>query len=498
MLRSALARIKPWMLVILWVSGLALWLRLHSLGRESLWLDEGYSWRRAGLPVPALIADAVSEHHNPSYFLFLHYWLWLGDDEFMLRLPSALSGTLAAAAAAALGCIVAGPAAGLIAGTLLGLAPVHVQHGQEARMYAMLTASATIAAAALIWLGTHLPQASYPILGLRRLRRRALEGAPTTSARLAWAAYVAGMVFSLYMHNTAAVFVLVAGCAALALLIRPFEDRIGFVLNFIAANLAVLIGWAPYLRTQLQQVQTFSQSSFWARFPTTEDLVESARELYLLTADWPSPLAIVLVIAAAAGLWSLRKRPEIAVAMLCLAALGPVALYLISFQKPIYGTRLLLWSTPPFFALVGAGVAVRKPWIAAGVFIAGVAWAVQPRLELNYLVLKNEPWREVVWTIRSRVVAGARVLTATNEEAMMFDYYMHRRSYPLLDLPVEVVIRRKAWTQIRDAPRMWLVDRRSGQFTGRARYQLAQRGQQVWDRSWNRRLRVVQYDFAPK
>ena len=84
--------------IMVLVSGFALALRLHALGRESLWLDEGFTWERSSLPVPALIQHAIRAPHNPSYFIVLHYWLGLGDDEYMLRFPSAVAGALSAGA----------------------------------------------------------------------------------------------------------------------------------------------------------------------------------------------------------------------------------------------------------------------------------------------------------------------------------------------------------------------------------------------------------------
>jgi mannosyltransferase len=515
--RIALARLKPWPVVMLAVSLLALLLRLHRLGRESLWLDEGFSWRRARLPLEQLVTDAIGAHHNPSYFILLRYWMQLGDDEFMLRLPSAIGGTLAVATTAALGCTLRGPVAGFVAGLLLALAPVHIRFSQETRMYALLSWSATVAAAGLVWLAMHPERAARPILGTTHLQRwrwraaagsgaRAPDGASEAAvdpslATLAWAAYVGGMIVTLYLHNTAVVFAATAGCAALLGWVLSFRSRLGFLINFVAANLLVLVGWAPYLGTQLAQAQHFSNSYFWAKLPTARELEVSARELYLLTADLDAPLALLLTAAAVLGLWSLRKRPEVALSMVCLAVFGPVVLYLISLQKPIFGTRLLLWTTPPFFALVGAGVAelgerrVWLSWAGALVFAGAVAWWVRPTLAEDYEQLTNEPWREVAWTVRSRVIPGARILTATSEEATMLDYYMHRRSHPLFDVPLEIARKRAAWKQVRDAPRAWLIDRKAGRRSSRARRELTERGQLVWDRSWNERLRVVQIDI---
>jgi uncharacterized membrane protein len=58
--------------------------RLLFLGKESLWLDEG--------------ATVYFSQHcwtfvrpdMPLYYFLLHFWLFFGKSEFMLRLPSAV------------------------------------------------------------------------------------------------------------------------------------------------------------------------------------------------------------------------------------------------------------------------------------------------------------------------------------------------------------------------------------------------------------------------
>jgi uncharacterized membrane protein len=242
-LRATLGRSQLLIPVLLAVAvtALALVLRLHALGRESLWLDEGFTWQRARLPVRELIGNAIGAHHNPTYFLAIHYWMQLGDDEWMLRFPSALTGAIAAGATSVLGCVLGGPAAGLVAGVLLAVSPLQLHFGQEARMYAPLCASATIAVAAVFWFAMNPEAAARPILGARRLHDCFFETPPDRESagdqqppaaktpHAVWVAYVLGMIASLYLHNTAVIFAATLGASVLALLARPFRLRLRFL-----------------------------------------------------------------------------------------------------------------------------------------------------------------------------------------------------------------------------------------------------------------------------
>ena len=81
---------------------LSLGLRLNGLGKKPLWIDEVVTTLRAALPHTKLIADSLSHHHLPTYFLLLAQ-LSPGADPWSLRLPSAIGGALAAAAGVLVG-----------------------------------------------------------------------------------------------------------------------------------------------------------------------------------------------------------------------------------------------------------------------------------------------------------------------------------------------------------------------------------------------------------
>src|SRR5690242_20250586 len=114
-------------------------LRLLRLGHEPLWVDEGFSWRWAHLPLADLWGAAGRLEYNPPlYYTLQHAALALGDGSFQLRLPSALLSALAIPLGYRLARDLAGRGAALLAALLVALSGPLVSYGQEARGYALL------------------------------------------------------------------------------------------------------------------------------------------------------------------------------------------------------------------------------------------------------------------------------------------------------------------------------------------------------------------------
>src|SRR5512142_2026365 len=84
---------------------LALGLRLHLAGEQSLWRDEIASVAFARLPLSQLWSVwMVHETNPPLYYSLLHVWIRLfGEGEFAVRSLSAVIGAAAVACAGILG-----------------------------------------------------------------------------------------------------------------------------------------------------------------------------------------------------------------------------------------------------------------------------------------------------------------------------------------------------------------------------------------------------------
>lgn len=115
-------------------------LRLHQLGNDSLWNDE------AGVVLAALapsIQDTIriAKSHAmamPLDYLVIRLVSKVGLHEFILRLPSAIFGTLTLAACYNLFQFIAKKPVALLAVLMLSLSPLHIMYSQEVRFYSSL------------------------------------------------------------------------------------------------------------------------------------------------------------------------------------------------------------------------------------------------------------------------------------------------------------------------------------------------------------------------
>jgi uncharacterized membrane protein len=115
-------------------------LRFATLGTQSLWSDEGFTWTIAAKPLGAAMSQvADTESTPPLYYLLV--WAWehvFGSSELALRSLSALFGTATIAVVYAIGARLASRRVGLAAAALAAVSPLLVWYSQEARAYALL------------------------------------------------------------------------------------------------------------------------------------------------------------------------------------------------------------------------------------------------------------------------------------------------------------------------------------------------------------------------
>ncbi len=140
-------RADPYVITALIVAAM---LRLVRLDEARLWFDEVMSARWVALPWREMVHAALTDMHPPLYFTLLKGWVsWAGTTDWALRLPSAVASCVAVGVTAALAGQLAGARAARWAAWLAALSPYLLHYGQEARMYAFVSALAALLA--LLW-----------------------------------------------------------------------------------------------------------------------------------------------------------------------------------------------------------------------------------------------------------------------------------------------------------------------------------------------------------
>ena len=155
---------------------LGAYLRFHNVSDDSLWLDESISWWQSKGSLLEVIRRTAQDTYPPLNNIFIWVSVSLfGDGEGALRLPSAIFGTANIVAIYWLGSMTVGRVAALMAATFLALSGFHVWYSQEARMYALLSLTATMFAASSFYFArspTILRAALVSIAGLALLYSR--------------------------------------------------------------------------------------------------------------------------------------------------------------------------------------------------------------------------------------------------------------------------------------------------------------------------------------
>ena len=120
-------------------------LRLVDLGRQSLWIDEMCVYNDSKSTYRRIFYTV-----HPVTFLLARTTLYLKDNEYFLRLPSAIAGILTVLLIYLLGKELFGRSAGIISAVLLACSPYHIYYSQDANYYAEMMFFSTLSILLLV------------------------------------------------------------------------------------------------------------------------------------------------------------------------------------------------------------------------------------------------------------------------------------------------------------------------------------------------------------
>lgn len=344
----ALSRLRPaWrsLALLAGLTVLGLGLRLFRLDYAGYWHDEVISIFAARASAGEIYRSiTASDTHPPLYHILLHFWGRLfGYDLIAARLFSVVLSTLCIPFTWLLGRALAGPGAGLLAAALMALAPFQIFHGQQARMYPLLTL-VTLLALLSFW--------------------HAWE----RGAVWRWALFALATAAGFYTHVYFSFSALGLGLWAIYVSARQRRiDRRAWT-GLILATFAAVLLFVPFLPAMLTLTGGVV-SNFWIRANTPLDwLFALVAILNNATAlDGRAPYWVLLCLyAAAAGALALAasiglrgcRRADPAWrgwSLLLFAILTPclTATLLSLTVRPILLDRSLIGVSGPLFVLLG-------------------------------------------------------------------------------------------------------------------------------------------------
>ena len=375
-------------------------LRILLLGHKSLWLDEANSLRIATIGQADLWAGRSEQYHPPLFYAFVEWWSQFGQNEFFLRLPSAILGTISVVLVFWLASELFSAEVAISALWLAALSPLLIWYAQEFRSYALLGA---------LGLGSILTT----VILLRGGGWRY------------WVLFVVSMLAALYTHYSALLLILaqIALCAGLFATRRA--TRSGFLL-WLAAWPLILLGYWPWLRTP--PAATFldlllGDRSYVAMLlksrlgiDYSQALVVGAIALAILL---PAGFVLLhwLIRHYADALDRLRLRPssQFVVAILF------VLLLLLEVIPLVYSLKRQLSLFWPFVLI---GFAWVWPWkrrhtrlLTAILILSALAALV------NILAIPKDQWREAVTYLARQGRAGDLVVLQPGYMSIPYDYY---------------------------------------------------------------------------
>lgn len=331
-------------LTVLLLSIAAAALRFRSLASKPFWFDECFSAELARLDWNNFLHLLWWREANMSlYYLLLRFWMHFGQSEFFIRSLSVLVAAATVPALYWLAGMLYDRRVGWIASALFTFNAYSVRYSQEARSYALFALLATLSSGCMI---------AY----LRMPSRRRHLG------------YVAASILAVYAHFYALLLV-GAQLLALQLLIR---ERLADGTAKAAGELRrawkpIGIGVLPLL---IFVAKTGAGPIRWIHRPGLLDLVQFCEHM---TGSTTVLLPLIYLIACVAGLIPVRKHllarhPDWQTwraQFLLIWLIGPPVLtVLLSFARPVFLARYMIFCLPALVIVAAAGMArLQRRWM---------------------------------------------------------------------------------------------------------------------------------------
>jgi mannosyltransferase len=384
-----------WLLIIIL---LAMALRLFYLGKQSLWLDEAWSFAIVAAPLKIgfenMLATGV---YVPLYFLLLRPLTLIGQSETILRFPSVVFAVLSIPMMYQVGRLCLGKSAGLLGAFFLALNPFHLWYSQEARMYTMVVFFA---------------------LGSIYFFLRATK-------ENAWRLWAGLVVFSALAYGTH-YFALQIALVQFAFILCRFRILYHVLRKWVICQGLAFLPLIPWLIAYFNQ-DVVALGIDWIKRPT---LLASLQTLWAFSSNYGGSLTpiglFLLCFVLLQGF--LTHQPALRDHKLFLAlwlGLPIMVTWLISQRRPIYVYRYLIVVLPAYLILLAYGVVSVShrtlKWALTTALVAIMA-SSSIRIYFDPALLKQD-WRGATNYVQSSAQTNDVIAVERFEDIAAFKYY---------------------------------------------------------------------------
>lgn len=416
---NLLARLEAWYrslnerVIVIGLLALASLTRFATINKASIWHDEGFTMMLSNRNPVEIWAGSARDVHPPLYYELLGFWTQLfGRTVPVARALSAVAGIATIYVCYLLVKRYVSRLSATIVLLILAVAPFLVRYSQEARMYGIL--------------GLFLITGTYALL-------RALE--PTKQRRW-WVIYVAMMAAGLYTHYFTALVVIAQWIYVMSL--SPFHDwKLGkttwLTKEWWLANTAILVLWLPWLPNFYAQF-TRGQGIGWIPKTSLYTLPNNVWQNLTFTDGRQLPMLVywivptLLLLGAAWVTWRLRReKPQ--VKMIFLYTFVPILLtILVSFVKPIYQDRYLVFAANGMYVMLGIALAqmIREHHRGAAILALSGLLAISAIGLVNVSRQASHSMGRVADRVEQSYQTGDEIISAELYTYFDFSYYCGR------------------------------------------------------------------------
>lgn len=386
---------------------------------KDFWFDEAFTYFLAKNPVPNLLLASASDNNPPFYYIFLHFWMKLGQTEFFLRFPSLVFGTASIFVVYLISNKIVTHKTAVVTSLLTTTSPLFIYYSAETRMYSL-------------WF--------FLTLILVYLFLKILEN-PKTRYYLSFTLFY---ILSLYTHY----FTLFITAGLGFFLLLKFRKYKKVLKPFILINFFVFISFLPWMKfffSQLHAACLCFNAPEGTLITFFSFILGGLGEVTLKTLFkensliWRFTLVLSIFTSSWLFLFGLKRNSRKLSPLLPILLLLPViAVALLSFSFPIFSPRGFFISAFAFYLLVAQGLTHIKNKL---LYLISLLFVLMANLTIAVLPFTrsfdHEPMKTVAKLIENKDQSKSFVLHTGLYTYYPFRFYHQERFFEYIITPTD-------------------------------------------------------------